>query len=570
MPNFLSATASSDGFSVKAYAGDRCVMLAFNLEDPLVADLAGFAIRRKPQGGKWKALVNRVAFDSMYTADLTGEQRKWYSSLEAPFQKFWWVDFPPEDEPGVYRYEVTVMRFTEKHTSSICPDQKVVLDVSCMPFKQGDFELAFTRGYLSSQAYRDRFQNKPVRPKPKSLDYDTAPFQEAYSWLGAHARDAIGRFLKRCNDSATATLDVMVYDLDEPDIVKALMHLGPKVRLVADDASLHTAAGALEPDAATRIAQAGAAVVRGNFSRYQHNKVFVLREEGFPVSVLTGSTNFSVNGLYVNANHVVIMDGRDVAKHYADAFDLAFTTRTNTKAFAKSTLAGKEVEISRAGLPHMFLSFAPHEKDTFSLDRLQKELNAADSSILFAVMALKGSSTVLDTLRTIHDSGTVYSAGVTDHSGAEDEPPPDRESAGVTYFGPGKPGKLIESAALTKLVPPPFNAEVTAGLAHMIHHKFVVVDFNDTEPVVFLGSSNLAKLAEEENGDNLIAVYDRAVATAFAIEAVKLVDHYAFRAAVKKANDAKPLRLRFNDEAWWKRYYTEGHIKRTERLLFSR
>jgi len=48
-------------------------------------------------------------------------------------------------------------------------------------------ELGFTRGLLSSQAYVDRFKNASIEPKAKSIDFDTAPYQPQYEWLGASA-----------------------------------------------------------------------------------------------------------------------------------------------------------------------------------------------------------------------------------------------------------------------------------------------------------------------------------------------------------------------------------------------
>ena len=47
---------------------------------------------------------------------------------------------------------------------------------------------------------------------------------------------------------------------------------------------------------------------RGKFGRYAHDKVFIVSNEGGPTKVMTGSTNFSVTGLYVNSNHVLIFD----------------------------------------------------------------------------------------------------------------------------------------------------------------------------------------------------------------------------------------------------------------------
>lgn len=73
----------------------------------------------------------------------------------------------------------------------------------------------------------------------------------------------------------------------------------------------------------------------------------------------------------------------------------------------------------------------------------------------------------------------------------------------------------------------------------MIHHKFVVVDFNGDNPAAFAGSSTLAKGGEEENGDNLLAFRDPQIASLYAVEAIKLIDHYRFRAAMQGASKAE-------------------------------
>src|SRR5215831_18010679 len=77
--------------------------------------------------------------------------------------------------------------------------------------------------------------------------------------------------------------------------------------------------------------------------------------------------------------------------------------------------------------------------------------------------------------------------------------------------------------------------------------EFIVMDFNSYEPVVFTGSSNLAAAGEKANGDNLLAIFDRAAATAYAIEAVRLVDHYHFRTSMKAATSDRPLMLKTDD-----------------------
>jgi hypothetical protein len=94
----------------------------------------------------------------------------------------------------------------------------------------------------------------------------------------------------------------------------------------------------------------------------------------------------------------------------------------------------------------------------------------------------------------------------------------------------GKPGASV--------LPPPFN-QVPTIAGHEIHHKFVVCGFNGEDPVVYRGSSNLALGGEPDNGDNLLAIHDADVATAFTIEALELFDHYNFLDGLTK-NATKP------------------------------
>src|SRR5512147_2022644 len=61
-------------------------------------------------------------------------------------------------------------------------------------------------------------------------------------------------------------------------------------------------------------------IKRGRFGRYGHDKVFIVYDAAGPKKVLTGSTNFSVTGLYVDSNHVLVFDDRAVAKAYASVF----------------------------------------------------------------------------------------------------------------------------------------------------------------------------------------------------------------------------------------------------------
>jgi hypothetical protein len=87
---------------------------------------------------------------------------------------------------------------------------------------------------------------------------------------------------------------------------------------------------------------------------------------------------------------------------------------------------------------------------------------------------------------------------------------------------------------------------------------------------VFAGSSNLAAGGEHENGDNLLAFRDRNIATTYAVEAIRLVDHYRFRAAMRTATGTQPLRLKRRGEGWADGYFDKKNPRSLERLLFVR
>jgi hypothetical protein len=176
-------------------------------------------------------------------------------------------------------------------------------------------------------------------------------------------------------------------------------------------------------------------------------------------------------------------------------------------------------------------------------------------------MELGGGGGVLKALSTLNDRNDIFSYGIT------------QSDQGVGLFKPGSPqhGEFATFAYLSKQVPAPFRAEFSGGMGQVIHNKFVVVDFDGDNPAVFTGSSNLAVGGEAQNGDNLLAIYDRRIATAYAVEAIRLVDHYHFRMLQKQHASTAPVTLQGPGAAapWWQAAYQPGSNKFQERVLFA-
>jgi len=276
----------------------------------------------------------------------------------------------------------------------------------------------------------------------------------------------------------------------------------------------------------------------------------------------------------VNSNHVLVYDDPKVAAKYAEVFEEAWNDGVAAGKFRKSNLA-KETFSFSTNVPPFDVTFSPHD-EAFAksvLDalvaRIEKEGTKSKGSVLFAVMELaSGTGPVFPALRALHANQAIFSYGISDSPG------------GIKLYQPkSKTGVLVTGKPVDTQLPPPFNQVPGVGLGHQVHHKFVVCGFNGPEPVVYCGSSNLALTGEGVNGDNLLAIHDGDVATAFAIEAVALVDHFEFldrsstpnakkTASKPEAADKAGFFLSTTDK-WVAPYYDENDLRSVDRRLFA-
>ncbi len=602
-----SVTASSGSFSVKAYAGDFKTLLAFGLDERSAAGLAGFTVLCKPGAGPAYYLFNDLQFETPANhAQDPSEPPN--SSINAPYQKFRWLHVPGSSHQGLtpfagpYAYTVTPRYFDAKGSlEPLDPSLSATVNLNVAPFSKGGLELGFTRGFTQSQAFVHHFGLRAlIRPNDKTLLFDTGAesgsndagqsftFADEYAWLGFTARTKIFGILDEVQRDPSLRLDVFAYDLNEPDIVKAFLALAKenRIRIILDNAALHHDANAPtaedEFEQAFRAAGGGAnaPILRGKFGRYSHDKVLIVSKGGKALKVLTGSTNFSVTGLYVNSNHVLIFNDETVAAQYALLFESVWNDKVSKTAFVGSELSGKRYSIGTANVPKTEITFAPHSPGIAELilDAVAERIKAEGSkggggSVLFAVMAIdQGTSPVYTALKALHADQSVFSFGISDNPG------------GIYLYKPGnKTGVLVTGKPLGTVLPPPFDqVPNVGGFAHQVHHKFVVCGFNGTDPVVYCGSSNLALGGEENNGDNLLAIHDEDVATAFAIEALGLVDHFNFLDRCAKGKGAPQLpvanqRQGALDAHWyltpsdkWAASYFEGNdLHDLDRQLFA-
>ena len=597
--------------TVTAHQGDCKTLLAFDFDsDDRFKALAGFTVECKPDGQPGYFLNNTLRFadPSKHAQDLSLPAQ---STINAPIHKLRWVHVPGSAHQGTkpffgkYTYTVTPRYFDNRQ--SLMPLDRglsVSMDIGVGPFRKGCLAMGFTRGYTQSQGFTHNFGvTALIRPKGNDLLFDTSvasgqdaqghqySFADEYAWLGLTARDCAMGFLDTVLADKQQFLSVFAYDLNEPDVCKRILQLASegRARVILDNAALHHSTVKPTPEDAfeqafLKAARGPAAILRGKFARYAHDKVFVSFTKDRALRVLTGSTNFSVTGMYVNSNHVLVFDDSALASQYGELFEQVWAQGVKAPAFITSRFSTAPYVAAGATLPRTSITFAPHSPadaqrilgDVAARIRAEVTQNGK-RSVLFAVMAVdQGVSPVYEALNQLHRSADVFSFGISDSKN------------GVTLYKPGTAqGVLVTGKPTSATLPPPFDQiRFIGGIGHQVHHKFVVCGFNGPDPVVYCGSSNLAVGGESANGDNLLEIRDADVATVFAIEAVTLVDHFHFlnslsdqpkgpdatktkqAASQQQAAEAAQWFLGTTD-AWTKPYCDTHDLRYADRKLFA-
>ena len=223
--------------------------------------------------------------------------------------------------------------------------------------------VAFTRGFVSSQAFVDRYISKgPMSTLLPASSRDGLTFvpthpqaADAYKWMGFEAHAEIIAALDAAIADPDAKVGIVAYDFDLPEIVDRVKKLGKdRVRVIIDDFGAHHREGASEDGAEAALTALGIPVKRQHMSSLQHNKTLYV--DGPTVKrVVCGSTNMSWRGLFVQSNNAVIVEGKSAVAIFKAAFDQYWDhpDSFNTSPSARWTPFGLDgVDASIAFSPH--------------------------------------------------------------------------------------------------------------------------------------------------------------------------------------------------------------------------
>ena len=555
-------------FTLKIHRGEGMALAAMNWKNGKPPnDFVGFAIEYKEPGGqKFFFLNNRLSFPNV-GGDVNPNI---LSTRLSPIQKFRWVHFPRNaDLPGEFLYSVTPVFMNDHDELSYGESQDAAIELRRETYP-GQLNVAFTRGFVSSQAFVDKYGANAIStllPKTADQGLNFVPThpqaKEALAWMGFEARQAILEVLDQAIADKDAQVRVVVYDLNEPEVVSRLEKLGQRVKVIIDDEGAHGKAQSAETDAAKRLsASAGAAnVKRQHMGQLQHNKIVVVDGPQVQATVC-GSTNHSWRGFFVQNNNAIIMRGKSAVKLFLKAFD-DYWANDDAAGFSKTTSATWN-DLGLTGIDAR-IGFSPRSAKNAVLKSIADDIGKNTTSSLFFSLAFlyQTPGDLQNAVKKLQKDDQIFSYGISD-----------RPVKGLQLAKPDGKIVLVSPQELAKNLPQPFKAEPTGGGGIRMHHKFVVIDFDKPTARVYMGSYNFSTTADVKNGENLLVIRERRIAVSYVIEALRIFDHYHFRVAQldakkakKKLQLAKPPRAA-GEKPWWDEDYSNAR-KIRDRELFA-
>ena len=299
-------------------------------------------------------------------------------------------------------------------------------------------------------------------------------FTDPASPLSPQGTGGVDGPLVEAIDAARLSVDVAAYSLSLNSVRNALIRAherGATVRIVMESSNMDRS----DPQI---VMEAGIPIVGDNRDGLMHDKFIVLDRS----EVWMGSMNFTDSGAYDDNNNLMRIHSTKIAEDYIKEFEEMFLENRFGEEIVPET---PNPTVTLDGT-HIDVYFSP---DDGALAGLVPVLESAQKSIYFLAYSFT-SNQLGDIVRQKAEAGLTV-AGVMDDEQV-------RSNQG-TEFDPFRQAEL--------------DVRID-GIDGLMHHKVFIVD----EKIVVLGSYNFSQSAEERNDENMIIVYNPAIAQQFLLE----------------------------------------------------
>ena len=537
-----------DDFRVKAYAGTNGVLLAMDLAEHRRKGLLGFAIEKQQGGKPWLFLFNSLTFPGKAH---TFPQYHATPSDKAPLQKFRWADYAVN--PGTTMHYRVHLAYGTADAPQL--GESLELSITSDDGHPANQSVIFNRAVAASQAFQRKFPDLDAQISAnKNLPIEAWP-DAARLWLENGLLERLLGFIERAVDAQWA-LDIAIYEYQLQaivDAVNAAFARGVQVRVLYH-------AQPDDPDTTlneTNLAKLPMANKRGRVTHnIFHDKFIVLsRVDGAgqrqPQAVLCGSTNFTANGVYRQANVVHTLDDVTIATRYLQTFEEVWSNPANVAATRSWITEHNPMDPAQA----LFAGFSPRSGGG-DLREFVEIIEAAKKDVLFVIAFSLPDAILNALLGKPHDDILRYGLQNTASSITGFHADRTAEFAATALLNTGLEGWLKE------------NMKGQKGNL-LVHTKAVITDFTTDTPTIISGSHNLSTSASNGNDENFLIIRgDTDLADRYGLELLRFYEHYRFRYFAKKLElkQVSPLAV---DDSWTNDYYVEGDLRQLSRLRFA-
>ena len=533
-----------------AIAGTYVVVLGWNLPEASCNGLLGFSIHRTDHTeNESYYLEGMKAFAETDPGFPAGSL---YSTRDHPIQSFQWADYSAKPN---HRYTFTVTAL-KGSPGNLTPFAAIAVEVTTESPESGTHDVYFNRGTAASQEYVRRFGDRPP---------DEVQNNKAYEWLSRGLYEALEDFIRSCEPGKHA-LRIAAYEFNYAkflQLVKGVSDTGVDIQIVYD-------ARQEKPGNANRamVNQLGLddiSTARTEGKSYiSHNKFIVKLEDGQPLCVWTGGTNFSDGGIFGHSNVAHVVEEPAVAATYLEYWE---ALAGNPKTAALRNKVEQLTPLPAVPVPAGTAVVCSPRKNVDALNfYAQLAMGAADGLFMTFAFGMN------HTFRSVYQN----SAAPFRLALMEKKTRPMKEG----------PERDVEEQLIQDLRNMPENVfaigdfirtnkfdgwvkEKLTGLnsnVRYVHNKFMLIDPLGDDPIVVAGSANFSEASTTENDENMLVIRgNKRVADIYLGEFMRLFSHHSFRESLnwrKPDEQPKPLRT----DNWWADSF--GNTPRSSRRKF--
>lgn len=525
--------------------------------------------------------------------DPTGDR----TTAEDPVQKFFWKDVYAK-RGGSYRYRVVPMSGRPGALTPMSIGSLTTNVVQLTP-EFGVLSAYFNRGILATQAVaRALHSNGDLDGMKTELIERIADVNDPLRLeLAGDMIQAMTRLPEEAAENG-GKLWCALYEFEDKQLIAALTAVSGNAHLV-----LSNAAGKVGGEAVKdlykaerqRARTAGVDVIDRMMpgGHIGHNK-FTILDNGGPQAVQFGSTNWTDHALCAQSNNTVIARSPKIAAAYKAYWD---RLHADTKA---ADGIGKQAEPLRTadhdgpvsveledGSGNVDLWFSPctvkqrgrsgaKEAVPPDLKQVFDLIASAKQAILFVAFE-PGTPSIVDAVaRALDANPSLFVRGTVTVAKAAQEFKVDIQRNFKGDYARVKLPKEKRLPVDSRVIPAGgvrdpvgvWEKELSKAGNAITHSKFVVIDPFSDSCVVVTGSHNLGYQASYNNDENMAIIKGhRAIAEAYAANALDIYDHYAWRWWLSKDADKAWTSLK-DDDTWQDSYFAADGRPTSPELAF--